>query len=136
MTEQLLERLSRHAQADRVGVHVATLPVEGEEALVDLLEQGAQSQIAVIEVSSGLQIGDAAFERDRLARRDGRFDHTHLKTAVDAQLHLVAEAGDEKEATAVIAQRIGQRLAIEGGGVEAPAVVLDLGDQIAICEAQ
>ena len=35
----------------------------------------------------------------------------------------------------MIAQRIGQRLGIEGSGVEAVALVCDLGDQIATLEA-
>ena len=85
-----MKRLARHLQAGRVGVHVAALPVQGEEALVDLLEQGPQPQVAVDEVRCALDIAETTFKVDRLARCDRPLDHADFKPAVAAQLHLVA----------------------------------------------
>ena len=133
MTQQLIERLVHDAHRHLIGVQIAVLPVQGDEALVDLLEQGKLARVAGVEVLGGVDGGRSV--RERPPACDRPFEHAHLETTVIAQLHLVAEAGDEKEAAAVIGEGIGLRLAVEGSSVEAAAPVCDLGDQIATLEA-
>ena len=86
MTEQLVARLGQQPAGGIVRVHVAVLPVEGDETLVDLLEQGPRASLAMSELAAGALLAEAAVQGRGLAARGGTTGHAHLEAAVEAQL--------------------------------------------------
>ena len=84
VTQELLEGLPRDAQRRLVGVHVAVLPVQGEEGLVDLLEHGARAGVAMPDTARGARLAQAALQRRGFATGLGPPRHAHLEAAVES----------------------------------------------------
>ena len=134
--EQLGQRPLEQAHGHAVGVYVAVLPVQGDECLVDLVEQGAGARFALLErarrasrIAPVAELAQTAVEhgRRRAHRRLAR--HAHLEPAVDAQLERVHEGGDDEQAAAVVHAGVGDPLRPKALQVEAPALVFDQRDQ-------
>ena len=102
VTEELFEGLLGDLLGRLVGVQVAVLPVEGEEAFVDLLEHGAGAGVTVPDDVAGAGHAEAALQRLRLAARRGAAPHAHLQAAVQAELQRVRQGGDDEQAAAVV----------------------------------
>ena len=129
MAQQFLEGLARELQCHLIGVHVAVLPVQGDEALVDLFEQCAAARLRVTGVAGTARVVEATVTRPRLAGWFGLARHVHLKTAVQAQLEGPHQAGDDEQAAAVIEQRVGPPQRVEARHVEASAAIFHHGQQ-------
>ena len=91
-------------QGRRVDVDVAILPVEGGEALVDLVEHGTRRSSRRPSATHEGAVVPAALCR----RRTSRLTIPHLETAVAAQLHLVAELEIRKRPRPWSSKRVGQ----------------------------
>ena len=121
-------------------VHVdeTILPVEGHEALVDLLEHGQPSGLEVTPRAGRLRPGELAGGTPGLRGLGERvsFDHVHLEAAVQMQAHLVHEPVDQVQAAAAGGERVGRCVRVEGVEVEAGTPVLHAHDQITLVEAR
>ena len=107
---------------------LAVLPVEADEALVDLLEHGAESRLPVAGPAAAALV-EAAFQREAVALGDRSLCHAHLEAALAVQFELVHEIGDDEQPAAVVASEIGHDVGVELVGVEAASAVLDERDE-------
>ena len=134
--EQLVARASQQPAGRLVRIDVAVLPVQSDEALVDLLEHGPRAGLAVAQLVATARLAEAAFQRQRLAVRRSAARHAHLEPAVQAQLQRVHERGDDKQAAAVLGAGVGGQLRVEALDIEAPAVVCHRSQDLRAREAQ
>ena len=134
--QQLVARRLREAQHRLVDVHVAVLPVQGDEGLVDLFEHGADTDVVPADVVAEVRSDETVAQRGRLATRPSPSCHAHLKAAVQAQLEGVHEGSDDEQPTAVVRSGVRCESRVEARHVEAPAVVFDRGNQLRVSEVQ
>ena len=134
--EKLVARPALKAQAGLVQMRIAILPVEGDERLVDLLEQDLLPGVAVVAGAGDRRLQLAGPRAGRRRAQHVALDGAHLEPAVAAQPQVVHEPGDEVEAATRGRLRIGLPPRVERGQVEAVAAVLYLGDQMTALEEE
>ena len=135
LREQLIHHAAdqafrRHAQERgrcRIGVHDAPLPVEGDEAVGEVLEHGEQPLLAVDDGRDGGRAG--LLDEDGPAVRRG--GHLHLaahhdgRASAAGELEFVHHLGDHIQSASAEGRDVGLSSRVEGVDVEPGAVVGD-----------
>ena len=118
-------------------MHVAVVPVERDEGLVDLLEQRPLAYVAVVlPTRAHGRCQGAGANAAVVSGQQTVLDDAHREPVARGQLHLVHEPGDEVEAAAGGREQVGEAVGVEAVDVEAGAVVPHLGDEVAALELQ
>ncbi len=113
----------------------AILPVEGEELILDLVEQGPLPSVSM---SLGAGDGEIRTVGPRCLRSAEHIplDSAHGKPAIAEEGELVRQLRDQVEAASRGNEGVGTSGRIEAIDVEADTAVLDFGDQVGAIEEE